>query len=89
MWPPTNAQATHPSLGVAALVNATRLRACAAKGDFLKMKGSGGGSGSGSGSESDSGSGKDDDDAVTKLIDRYGDSLGQLGFGGVLGFCSG
>ena len=42
--------------------------------------GSGGGGG---------GKGDDDDDAVTALIDKYADQLGQIGFGGVLGACSG
>lgn len=65
-------------------MNAARFRACAAKGSFLPMGGGGGGGGGDTGD-----SGKDDDDAVTKLIDKYGESIGQLGFGGVVGFCSG
>eukprot|EP00611_Tribonema_gayanum_P032009 TRINITY_DN940_c0_g1_i2.p1 TRINITY_DN940_c0_g1~~TRINITY_DN940_c0_g1_i2.p1 ORF type:complete len:221 (-),score=47.62 TRINITY_DN940_c0_g1_i2:440-1102(-) len=31
----------------------------------------------------------DGEDAVTALIDRYSDQIGQIGFGGVLGACSG
>lgn len=65
---------------MATLVNGARFRARAGVGDFLKSAGAGGGGGGGS---------KDDDDEVTKLIDKYGDRIGEVGFGGVVGFCSG
>jgi uncharacterized membrane protein (Fun14 family) len=32
---------------------------------------------------------KDDDDPVSRLIDRFGAQIGQISFGGTLGFCAG
>lgn len=75
-------QVTHPSLGFATLVNGAKFRARAGWGDLLKGARGGGGGAKGS-------KGEDDDDAVSKLIDKYGDNLGQVSFGGVVGFCSG
>lgn len=49
------------------------------KGRGIWSKGGGGGSGSSDG----------DDDVVSKLIDKYGDSMGEVTFSGVLGFSSG
>lgn len=80
VWPPPQVQIAHPSLGVATLVNGARFRARAGLGDFLKSAGAGGGGGGSKGG---------DDDEVTKLIDKYGDRIGEVGFGGVGGFCSG
>ncbi|CAN0430311.1 unnamed protein product, partial [Hapterophycus canaliculatus] len=71
-------QVAHPSLGLATLVNGARFRARAGRDGFLKGAGAGGGGGGG-----------EKDDEVTKLIDKYGNSIGEAGFGGVVGFCSG
>ncbi|CAM9834260.1 unnamed protein product [Ectocarpus sp. 6 AP-2014] len=81
VWPPPQVQIAHPSLGVATLVNGARFRARAGLGDFIKSAGAGGGGGGSKGGN--------DDDEVTKLIDKYGDRIGEVGFGGVVGFCSG
>lgn len=64
---------------MAALVNGGRFRARASFRDMIKSRGAIGGGGGG---EAD-----DKDDAVSKLIDKYGDQMGEVGFGGVVGFC--
>lgn len=60
-------------------------RAFGRKGGSRKGGGGGGGGGSKKGGKHDD----DDDDAVSRLIDKYGDGIGQVSFGGVVGFCSG
>ena len=79
VWPPAHLQIAHPSLGVAALVNSGRFRARASFRDMIKNRGAIGGGGGGADGEKD--------DAVSKLIDKYGDQMGEVGFGGVVGFC--
>lgn len=61
------------------------------KGIWGSIGGGGGGGGSvkGGGGVGGDGDSDGDDDAVSRLIDKYGDGLGQVGFGGVVGFCSG
>eukprot|EP00903_Cladosiphon_okamuranus_P019487 g17920.t1 len=81
VWPPAHMQIAHPSLGVATLVNSGRFRARASFRDMIKNRGAIGGGGGGADDEKD--------DAVSKLIDKYGDQMGEVGFGGVVGFCSG
>lgn len=78
VWPPAHVQIAHPSIGVAALVNGGRFRARASFRDMIKGRGVAGGGGGGS---------DEKDDAVSKLIDKYGDQMGEVGFGGVVGFC--
>lgn len=79
VWPPTHMQVAQPSLGVAALVNGGRFRARASFRDMIKRRGAIGGGGGGADDEKD--------DAVSKLIDKYGDQMGEVGFGGLVGFC--
>lgn len=83
VWPPAHLQVAHPSLGMAALVEGARFRARATLGGFARGAATRGGGGGGGGGD------KEEDDAVSKLIDKYGDQIGQVGFGGALGFCSG
>lgn len=71
-------QVAHPSLGLATLVNGARFRARAFRNGSLKSAGAGGRGGGGA-----------KEDEVTKLIDKYGDRIGEAGFGGLVGFCSG
>ncbi len=82
MWPPAHIQIAHPSLAIAALVNGGRFRVRASVRDLIKMRGVGGGGGGGA-------DGEDKDDAVSKLIDKFGEQIGEVGFGGLVGFCSG
>lgn len=53
------------------------------------LKGAGGGGGGGSKKGGKHDDDDDDDDAVSRLIDQYGDGIGQVSFGGLVGFCSG
>lgn len=76
VWPINSLHIAHPSLGYAALVNASRFGT--ANGQGIWGKGGGGGGGD-----------DKNDDAVSKLIDKYGDGMGQATFSGLLGFSSG
>lgn len=69
---------------MAALVEGARFRARATLNGLARDVATRGGGGGGGG-----GSDKEEEDAVSKLIDKYGDRIGQVGFGGALGFCSG
>lgn len=74
VWP-IHVQVAHPSLAFATLLNSR----------FIAGRSGGPAAGGGGGG----GAGKDGEDDVTKLIDKYGDAVGQLSFSGVLGFASG
>lgn len=77
-WPHAHLQDTRPSLGYLALITALRFSAVGGARGERKGGGAAGGGGN-----------DDKDDAVVKLIEKYGDAVGQVTFSGVLGFASG